>query len=653
MNPKTILIVDDDDVLGQILTRVLVQQGYRVERATDATQALQQARQHKPQLALLDLCLPDQDGIELGQKLRSDIPSLPLILMTAYPLSLREQPERVRDFACVLTKPLNLQELRQAVEAALGGTIANVSRPAGTLPDESATPGSARMGPPVAPPTFPTPEVADRVSASNAGSPRRRRRWASALVAVAVLAVVVVGGLWLLTASQGLEGKLREPTEADLHAELVPGQPDSIRLPAAVAAKLGIQTRKAEKAKQPRLLHLNGSLALNSNHLATVHTRFSGEVVEMGQFEVRSPAFTTQFRPVQFDDRVTNGQLLAVVWSKDLGEKKSELVDALDQKRLDEENLKRLEELYRQGAVPEVQVRTARRAFSLDLNAIARAERTLRVWRVPETEIQAVIDEARKIAERKGVRDQEKEKNWARVEVRAPLEGVIVEMNTHIGDIVDTSKDLFKVANTETLTVWANAYEEDLPTLRALPEGKRRWTLQLNGEPNARPLQGTFGKPSPVLDANQHTALIMGTVDNPGGRLAAGQFVTATVALPPLADAVAVPASALVENGQVSILFIQADREKPVYTQRRVQVVQRTHDIVYIRWFWPEGLRFLSAFPLPTEPVLLSLAGLFQAPDPLRSQLHAEEEFVVTSGALLLKAGLEDLQTSSPPRPND
>src|SRR5215831_1227507 len=43
MSPTNVLIVDDDDVLGQVLTRVLTQQGYKVDRAIDAAQALQLA----------------------------------------------------------------------------------------------------------------------------------------------------------------------------------------------------------------------------------------------------------------------------------------------------------------------------------------------------------------------------------------------------------------------------------------------------------------------------------------------------------------------------------------------------------------------------------------------------------------------------------
>lgn len=116
---ESILVVDDDEVLGRVLSRVLAQDRHTVWRAGSAGQALGMARQHRPRLALLDLCLPDGDGIELARQLRAEQPDLTLILMTAYPLRLREQPELGDAFARVLTKPLDLAELREAVGASL------------------------------------------------------------------------------------------------------------------------------------------------------------------------------------------------------------------------------------------------------------------------------------------------------------------------------------------------------------------------------------------------------------------------------------------------------------------------------------------------------------------------------------------------------
>src|SRR5262245_62165354 len=72
------------------------------------------------------------------------------------------------------------------------------------------------------------------------------------------------------------------PNPSVAMTELVLGRPDTLRLPADVARRLGVQTAKVEKATRPRLLTLAGSLALDANRLARVHARFGGEVVEIG-----------------------------------------------------------------------------------------------------------------------------------------------------------------------------------------------------------------------------------------------------------------------------------------------------------------------------------------------------------------------------------
>jgi CheY-like chemotaxis protein len=115
----TVLVVDDDEVLGCVLGRVLAKEGYDVVRASSAGQACELAQRHRPQLALLDLCLPDGDGIELARQLRQELPDLTTVLATAYPLRLHRHPELAGDFAGVLTKPLDLHELRRTVARSL------------------------------------------------------------------------------------------------------------------------------------------------------------------------------------------------------------------------------------------------------------------------------------------------------------------------------------------------------------------------------------------------------------------------------------------------------------------------------------------------------------------------------------------------------
>src|SRR5262249_40922046 len=196
-------------------------------------------------------------------------------------------------------------------------------------------------------------------------------------------------------------------------------------------------------------------------------------------------------------------------------------------------------------------------------------------WRLPEEEIQAVKDEARRVIARKGKHDPNKEKDWARVEVRAPFDGVIVERNLTLGLIVDTTFDLFKVANLHKLAVYAHAYEEDLRALEGLQRqmGPRLipWTAPLTAAPDGKPLE-TDGieRIGYIVDPNQHTNLVMGLVDNTDGQLRVGQFVTASVRLPAPEGVVSVPADAVIEDGSGSIVFVQPDPARLRFALQRL-----------------------------------------------------------------------------------
>src|SRR5438034_2311868 len=107
---EKVLIVDDAEVLGRVLRRVLKREGYTVFHAATAAQAIQLDQEHQPQLGLLDLCLPDGDGVQLADALRAQHAGLPLILMTAYALRLRDNLAAAERFVRVLTKPLNVKD---------------------------------------------------------------------------------------------------------------------------------------------------------------------------------------------------------------------------------------------------------------------------------------------------------------------------------------------------------------------------------------------------------------------------------------------------------------------------------------------------------------------------------------------------------------
>jgi cobalt-zinc-cadmium efflux system membrane fusion protein len=279
--------------------------------------------------------------------------------------------------------------------------------------------------------------------------------------------------------------------------------------------------------------------------------------------------------------------------------------------------------------VPEVFLLNARRAVEGDRNAIARALNTLRTWDIPEEDIKAVYDEAEQISKRKGKRDAGKESLWARVELKSPIDGVVIERNVALHElVVDNTTNLFQVANVDRLTVLANVPEDDLPALEALRTDQRRWTVRTVG---SEPVPGYIDDIGYLIDPNQHTAVVKGHIDNPGGRLRGGQFISAAVELPPPPDVVEVPMSAVMEDGKQCIVFVQPDPAKPHYTMRRVQVTHRFEDTAFVRSTPIPG----GEQPTPEEEEL----GLLPK-EPLRPG-----ERVLTTAVNELKAALLDKES--------
>lgn len=387
---------------------------------------------------------------------------------------------------------------------------------------------------------------------------------------------------------------------------------DGVSVPPEIARNLGLKTAVVSGQVRPiQLPPLHGCLALDSNQLSRVHSRFAGEVVSVGTVEGTTAladsagAQPAGPRPLRAGDRVRKGDLLAVVWSKDLGEKKSELVDAVSRLRADDVTLRRLQEAHAAGSVPERSVREAERAVEADRIAVDRAERTLRSWRLSDDEIadvRAEVDRLSAPAARKP-----DPAGWARVEVRSPQDGVVLEKNVTAGDIVDTTADLFKIGDLSHLAVWVHVYEEDLPLIQSLPRPVR-WAVGVASRPGTT-FPGTLEQIGAVIDPNQHTALVTGRVENPNGDLRVGQFVTVTVALPPPTGQLELPADAVVEDGRESVVFVQPAAGEPRFVRIPIQVARRFRDGICVRADGP---------------------------------LHAGDR-VVTAGALLLRDAMDEL----------
>jgi len=114
-----ILVVDDDQAVRESLKRALVLEGYEVELAEDGKSALHSLAQSAPDAILLDLQMPDVDGLEVCRRLRSLGDSTPVLMLTARD-AIGDRVEGLDAGADdYLVKPFDLNELFARVRALL------------------------------------------------------------------------------------------------------------------------------------------------------------------------------------------------------------------------------------------------------------------------------------------------------------------------------------------------------------------------------------------------------------------------------------------------------------------------------------------------------------------------------------------------------
>ena len=113
-----ILVVDDEKVLVKGIKFNLENEGYEVECAYDGAAALELAREGRFDLILLDVMMPEMDGLEACMKIR-EFSNVPIIMLTAK----SEDADKLMGFECgaddYLTKPFNILELKARVRALL------------------------------------------------------------------------------------------------------------------------------------------------------------------------------------------------------------------------------------------------------------------------------------------------------------------------------------------------------------------------------------------------------------------------------------------------------------------------------------------------------------------------------------------------------
>ncbi|MFC1933972.1 response regulator [Chloroflexota bacterium] len=114
---KVILIVDDEPKNLKLFGDLLRKFGYTTIEATDGKQGVELAKARKPDLILMDIMMPNMDGIEATRTLKADAStgSIPIVALTSYAMA--GDKERILQAGCdeYITKPVDIKEFLKKV----------------------------------------------------------------------------------------------------------------------------------------------------------------------------------------------------------------------------------------------------------------------------------------------------------------------------------------------------------------------------------------------------------------------------------------------------------------------------------------------------------------------------------------------------------
>ena len=115
---KKVLIVEDNPLNMKLFNDLLEAHGYFTLQTRDGVEALRMARQHRPDLILMDIQLPEVSGLEVTKWLKEDddLRAIPVIAVTAF--AMKGDEEKIRDGGCeaYIAKPISVASFMRTVE---------------------------------------------------------------------------------------------------------------------------------------------------------------------------------------------------------------------------------------------------------------------------------------------------------------------------------------------------------------------------------------------------------------------------------------------------------------------------------------------------------------------------------------------------------
>ena len=120
MNNQTrILIVDDDDTIRSTMKAILEDEGYEVDLASSGKEGVEKSKEASYNIALLDIRLPDMEGVQLLKLMKPAVPRTRKIMVTGYPSTQNAIEALNKNADAYLIKPVDIEKLLNTIKEQL------------------------------------------------------------------------------------------------------------------------------------------------------------------------------------------------------------------------------------------------------------------------------------------------------------------------------------------------------------------------------------------------------------------------------------------------------------------------------------------------------------------------------------------------------
>lgn len=350
-------------------------------------------------------------------------------------------------------------------------------------------------------------------------------------------------------------------------------QPRRLTVSSEALAGTTFQTSMVTRQPFKDEIQATGTIKPNEYRLTHVTPRIGGRAVEV---------------LVELGDSVKKGQSLALLDSIELGQKKSQFLQARTSREVDTRNYEREKRLFEQHISSEKEFLEAKGMFEKSVAAYQAAHEALRLIGLSEAHITKLTW-------------SDKAKPLSYFPLLAPQDGIIIERHITRGEVLAPQDKAFTIADLSTVWILVDIYEQHLAAVRVGSEV----TISVDAYPGET-FQGKIAYLSYILNPDTRTVDARVEISNPARRLRPGMFARASLTLPgqePERTAPVVPQDAIHRIDDKPVAFVE---DHPgTYTARAIVTGRESNRTVEVRAGLTEGERVVTQGSFYLKSMLL------------------------------------------------